>query len=844
MFRNSARVVLVLLSLCGPSLAATVTIDPNTRYQFIEGWGACPAGWYAGEPYYQDDWRIAFRDLGCNILRLPMVKEVLIAPDGNYATPVTLADDVQTNVNLMDFTGSGLPEYMALATWLTQNAYEPCEVKVVPDIWSPPHWMKGPTGYSQYFVGDPTQTPYPTPWLEGCGGTCGSSIGGRLLQTSYNLEQFGRFVTAWVTGFEQAAGFPVYAVSLQNESAFENPFDSCTYTTGPNKESGQYWQYASALKAVKDEFQQKDVHVKIHGPHHASLGDSPASPWSINIQTGFIKAVKDHSDPNLINFLDFYGSNGYQPWDEGGVKCWAAYWLGKDSVPGPWAAWAYVPGISNDGKRVWFAEGGGPSAPWLNGAGGTVGDGAIVVAQVLHSAMVHANASSYVYWQFCDGSPTETVHTLLGLDNIFTPLNSKKYCAYKHFSRYIRPGAQRIKATFENGKTSIGGATEYDTYNGLNVSAFVKDANGTITLVLVNMKSADQSVTINVPAGPNYIPFDCYRSSSSENFAQLPDVNVVSGQLSLSIPAYSVVTLTSIASGALEPNAASNPYPPYNTQGVSINADLSWTAGFNAVSHDVYFGTDSSPDETEFMGNQAASTFDLPAMLPNTFYYWRIDEKNSYGKTKAGTTWRFKTGTDTGDGLVGQYYDNNDLTNLKLTRIDPTVNFNWGLSSPDLSINPDTFSVRWTGLVQPRYSETCTFYTYTDDGARLWVDGNLLIDKWQNQSPTEWSGSIALNANQLYDIEMQYYQADANALVQLSWSSPSQAKQIIPQGRLFKAYIAGDLNRDFLVNFTDLDMFADQWLTNPDCNDPNCADLNDSGNVDFTDFALMGLNWE
>ncbi|MBC1281315.1 hypothetical protein GNF10_36710, partial [Nostoc sp. UCD121] len=90
-----------------------------------------------------------------------------------------------------------------------------------------------------------------------------------------------------------------------------------------------------------------------------------------------------------------------------------------------------------------------------------------------------------------------------------------------------------------------------------------------------------------------------------------------------------------------------------------------------------------------------------------------------------------------GDGLKAEYYDNIDFTNLKKTRIDSTVNFDWGLSSPDSSIAPDTFSARWTGQVEAKYSETYNFYTSSDDGVRLWVNGQQIINKFVNQSPTE-----------------------------------------------------------------------------------------------------------
>ncbi|MEH2435829.1 MAG: PA14 domain-containing protein, partial [Nostoc sp.] len=111
-----------------------------------------------------------------------------------------------------------------------------------------------------------------------------------------------------------------------------------------------------------------------------------------------------------------------------------------------------------------------------------------------------------------------------------------------------------------------------------------------------------------------------------------------------------------------------------------------------------------------------------------------------------------------GNGLKAEYYDNIDFTNLKQTRTDPTVNFNWGEGSPDPSIGVDTFSARWTGQVEAKYSETYNFYTTSDDGARLWVNGQQIINKFVNQSATEYSGAIALVAGQKYDIKLEYYE--------------------------------------------------------------------------------------
>lgn len=143
--------------------------------------------------------------------------------------------------------------------------------------------------------------------------------------------------------------------------------------------------------------------------------------------------------------------------------------------------------------------------------------------------------------------------------------------------------------------------------------------------------------------------------------------------------------------------------------------------------------------------------------------------------------------TGTGTGLLGQYYDNIDLTNLKVTRVDPTVNFDWANGTPVPSVAADTFSVRWTGEVQPLYSETYTFTTTSDDGVRLWVNGTQIVNNWTNHARTDNSGTITLVAGVKYSIVMEFFENGGQAVAMLSWASDTQGYQIIPQTQLYPA---------------------------------------------------------
>jgi uncharacterized protein (DUF1800 family) len=88
--------------------------------------------------------------------------------------------------------------------------------------------------------------------------------------------------------------------------------------------------------------------------------------------------------------------------------------------------------------------------------------------------------------------------------------------------------------------------------------------------------------------------------------------------------------------------------------------------------------------------------------------------------------------------------------------------------------------------VQPQYSETYIFDVVSDDGVKLWVNDQLLIDKWQTQSSgSEWTNAIALQGGTRYDIKMEYLQIGSKAQAHLYWYGADQSRQIIPNTSLY-----------------------------------------------------------
>ena len=137
------------------------------------------------------------------------------------------------------------------------------------------------------------------------------------------------------------------------------------------------------------------------------------------------------------------------------------------------------------------------------------------------------------------------------------------------------------------------------------------------------------------------------------------------------------------------------------------------------------------------------------------------------------------------NGLKGEYFAGVNFDRLRLTRIDGPIRFDWARQAPAPGLPADRFSVRWTGAVVPAFDGEYTFYVFSDDGARLWVDGKLIIDKWVDQYRTEWSGRIRLRAGKPVPVRLEYYEREGDALVTLSWSHARRPKQVIPRDRLF-----------------------------------------------------------
>jgi beta-glucosidase len=128
-------------------------------------------------------------------------------------------------------------------------------------------------------------------------------------------------------------------------------------------------------------------------------------------------------------------------------------------------------------------------------------------------------------------------------------------------------------------------------------------------------------------------------------------------------------------------------------------------------------------------------------------------------------------------GLLGEYFTNEDLYGEPaVRRIDSTVNFNWGARGPAAGIGADSFSVRWTGSLHATESGTFELSVSTDDGVRLYINNQLLIDNWNDHGEEARSVNYAMETGKSYDIKMEYYQNQGGAVARLGLIKPSEDK--------------------------------------------------------------------
>ena len=236
------------------------------------------------------------------------------------------------------------------------------------------------------------------------------------------------------------------------------------------------------------------------------------------------------------------------------------------------------------------------------------------------------------------------------------------------------------------------------------------------------------------------------------------------------------------------------PLAPSNlvATGGASTIGLNWTPGPYATSYTVKRSLSFGGTYTTVATGVATNYYTDSGLTNGTTYYYKVSATNSLGTSgfsNIASAVPVAPVIGNGTGLTGQYFtdpgNGTHLNNLTAARLDPTVNFTWNGASPAPGVSGSNFSARWTGQVMAPLTGVITFTATADDGVRLWVNNQLLVDAFIDQGPTAYSGTISLTAGQKYPIKMEYYQGAGGAAASLAWSYPGQANVILPATQLF-----------------------------------------------------------
>jgi hypothetical protein len=560
------------ISLPGSGRAETVTIDasPAGRDHPIDGFGVM-----SRSSDSQTDWwqQLLYDDLGASILRVDLTPALKApysdhvynspwfgnmppitggGPEGNYVRTYTSAadytrefagqraqiavmgPDIETNLLLFDFDAKRSDGLAARAGTDRRTALG--DFKLYGSILSPLPWLKVSSG-NHIGAGAPplpaAGTPWPFIW--------GANFSGGLLDTSGTplpelddgagptsaLTQFGRSLAAWLRGFQRTYGVHFYAISLQNELNFEEFYSSCSYPLAP--------RYIAALKAARAELDRYPdlADIRIIGPEDL-LGGDPYGLWQYgsgqnvthkNLQYLAAVAADDVAARALAMFnIHGYASDGITAGggDPLQWRWWADGWTRSPAAGLP----AAVQGFRAYGKPSWMTETSGEATDWLAPATGFPRTGAFSIALKIHQALTAGQESAWIYLSLSEPHPVGAETLTDGTQR----QSSAKYTAAKHFFRYIRPGAWLLR-------TQVDGSS-------ILASAYLHEAAGTLTVVLINQSASDTSATVVLPAAPTGLTlFDAYTSQSGHLW-QASSLGVTDGRVEVPVPGYGVVTLT------------------------------------------------------------------------------------------------------------------------------------------------------------------------------------------------------------------------------------------------------------------------------------------------------------
>jgi hypothetical protein len=135
-------------------------------------------------------------------------------------------------------------------------------------------------------------------------------------------------------------------------------------------------------------------------------------------------------------------------------------------------------------------------------------------------------------------------------------------------------------------------------------------------------------------------------------------------------------------------------------------------------------------------------------------------------------------------GLKAELFATTDLDALVETRVEPNIEGYWERGVPIAGVPENAFSIRWTGWLRPPKAGRYRFVAIVDDGVRLWIDGDQVMDRWeQGQRVTDCSLELT---DAPHEIKVEYFEGGGPAYMAMHWQPPGEpATSIIPRDILF-----------------------------------------------------------
>ena len=130
-------------------------------------------------------------------------------------------------------------------------------------------------------------------------------------------------------------------------------------------------------------------------------------------------------------------------------------------------------------------------------------------------------------------------------------------------------------------------------------------------------------------------------------------------------------------------------------------------------------------------------------------------------------------------GLKAEYFNGTNFEKKVLTRIDPEINFVWRGISPAPGVNQQFFSVRWTGKLLAPATGRYKFVAQVDDGFRIWIGNQQIMDEWQLHDNSTFTGWATLTAGQYYDLRIDFFNDILEGEVKIYWQLPEEVKQLL-----------------------------------------------------------------